>query len=169
MFVCWGIVVCSASAIGSQPIAWVYVGILRNVLQSISWCLPRICGMFATCSFSVCYIFALQKYGFCGAKVWFLTCKKGVFELQKYGFCFLNVALLQSVRHVFAICSPHCCNPFATYSPNVRYIVAIRLPRIRRMSPHCCNPFATFSLSVSSAFASVRHIVAIRLPRFRTS
>ena len=98
-----------------------------------------------------------------------LTCKKGVFELQKYGFCFLNVALLQSVRHVFAICSPHCCNPFATYSPNVRYIVAIRLPRIRRMSPHCCNPFATFSLSVSSAFASVRHIVAIRLPRFRTS
>ena len=45
-------------------------------------------GTFATCSFSVCYIFALQKYGFCGAKVWFLSCKKGVFELQKYGFCF---------------------------------------------------------------------------------
>ena len=87
MFVCWGIVVrsandaacfaafwqtvsnvwqsvLSASAIGSQPISWVYVGILRSVLQSISGCTPRICGMFATCSFSVCYIFALQKYGF---------------------------------------------------------------------------------------------------------
>ena len=72
MFVCWGIVVrsandaacfaafwqtvsnvwqsvLSASAIGSQPISWVYVGILRSVLQSISGCTPRICGMFATC------------------------------------------------------------------------------------------------------------------------
>lgn len=102
----------------SQPISWVYVGILRNVLQSISGCSPRICGMFATCSFSVCYIFALQKYGFWRAKVWFLTCKKGVFELQKYGFCFLNVALLQSVRRVFAECS---------------HIVAICSPRIRNL------------------------------------
>lgn len=163
MFVCWCIIVrsandaaCfaalwqtvsnvwqfvrSASAIGSHPILWVYVGILRNVLQSISGCSPRICGMFATCSFSVCYIFALQKYGFCRAKVWFLTCKKGVFELQKYGFCFLNVALLQSVHHAFAECSPHCCNSFATYPQ-----------------------------SVSSAFASVRHVVAIRQQRIRTS
>ena len=47
-------------------------------------------GTFATCSFSVCYIFALQKYGFCGAKVWFLSCKKVVFTLQKVGFCFAN-------------------------------------------------------------------------------
>ena len=32
-------------------------------------------------------VFALQKYGFCIAKVWFLACKKGVFGVQKYGFC----------------------------------------------------------------------------------
>ena len=57
--------------------------------------------MFATCSFSVHYIFAIQKYGFCRAKVWFLSCKKGVFTLQKYGFCFLNVMLLQIGRNVF--------------------------------------------------------------------
>ena len=148
MFVCWCIVVrsandaaCfaalwqtvsnvwqsvrSASAIGSQPIAWVYVGILgsvrnpfRGVRHAFAIRSEYIHGMFATCSFSVCYIFALQKYSFCGAKVWFLTCKKGVFELQKYGFCFLNVALLQSVRHAFAEC---------------RHIVAIRLPRIRNL------------------------------------
>ena len=44
-------------------------------------------GTFATCSLSVCYIIAIQKYGFCRAKVWFLACKKGVFGVQKYGFC----------------------------------------------------------------------------------
>ena len=57
--------------------------------------------VFATCSLSVCYIFTIQKYGFCVAKVWFLSCKKGVFTLQKYGFCFLNVMLLQIGRNVF--------------------------------------------------------------------
>ena len=36
--------------------------------------------MFVTCSLSVCYIIAIQKYGFCTPKVWFLACKKGVFE-----------------------------------------------------------------------------------------
>ena len=143
----------SASAIGSQPISWVYVGILRSVRNQFRGCSPRICGMFATCSFSVCYIFALQKYGFCRAKVWFLTCKKGVFELQKYGFCFLNVALLQFVRHAFAECSPHCCNSFATHSPNVRHIVAIRSPRIRNLSAAHSHPSATLLQSVSSAFA----------------
>ena len=112
-------------------------------------------GTFATCSFSVCYIFALQKYGFCGAKVWFLTCKKGVFELQKYGFCFLNVALLQFVRHAFVECPQHCCKLFATLSQFVCHAFAI-------CSPHCCNPFATHS-------QFVRHVVAICLPRFRTS
>ncbi len=102
-------------------------GYIAGYSQPISGCSPRICGMFATCSFSVCYIFALQKYGFCRAKVWFLTCKKGVFELQKYGFCFLNVALLQFVRHVFAECPPHCCNPFATFSHLISSVVAICL------------------------------------------
>ena len=63
--------------------------------------------MFATCSLSVCYIFAMQKYGFCARKVWFLACKKGVFTLQKYGFCFLNVGLLQFVRNVIAIRQQH--------------------------------------------------------------
>ena len=64
-------------------------------------------------SLSVCYIFAVQKYGFCVAKVWFLACKKGVFTLQKYGFCFLNVVLLQFVWNVMAICQQHFGNPFA--------------------------------------------------------
>ena len=39
-------------------------GYIAECSQPISGCSPRICGMFATCSFSVCYIFALQKYGF---------------------------------------------------------------------------------------------------------
>ena len=64
-------------------------------------CWLGIHGMFATCSLSVRYIFAIQKYGFCVAKVWFLSCKKGVFTLQKYGFCFLNVMLLQIGCNVF--------------------------------------------------------------------
>ena len=42
----------------SVPYAW------RSVSQPVSWVFARICGTFATCSFSVCYIFALQKYGF---------------------------------------------------------------------------------------------------------
>ena len=108
-------------------------GYIAGYSQPISGCSPRICGTFATCSFSVCYIFALQKYGFCGAKVWFLSCKKGVFELQKYGFCFLNVALLQFVRHAFVECSQHCCKLFATLLQSVRHVVAIRSPRIRNL------------------------------------
>ena len=32
-------------------------------------------------------VFALQKYGFWRAKVWFLACKKGGVGVQKYGFC----------------------------------------------------------------------------------
>ena len=43
-------------------------------------------GTFATCSFSVCYIFAMQKYGFCDTKVWFLACKNPLFTLQKPPF-----------------------------------------------------------------------------------
>ena len=77
--------------------------------------------MFATCSLSVCYIFAMQKYGFCVAKVWFLACKKGVFTLQKYGFCFLNVGLLQFVWNVMAIRQQHFGNPSAAVG--VRFIV----------------------------------------------
>ena len=110
---------------------WVYCGMFCNPFRGVRHAFAirseYIHGMFATCSFSVCYIFALQKYGFCRAKVWFLTCKKGVFELQKYGFCFLNVALLQFVRHVFAECPPHCCNPFATFSHLISSVVAICL------------------------------------------
>ena len=43
-------------------------------------------GTFATCSFSVCYIFAMQKYGFCATKVWFLRHKSMVFGVQKPPF-----------------------------------------------------------------------------------
>ncbi len=76
--------------------------------------------MFATCSLSVCYIFAMQKYGFCTRKVWFLACKKGVFTLQKYGFCFLNVGLLQFVWNVITIRQQHFGNLSAAVG--VRFI-----------------------------------------------
>ena len=82
-------------------VSWLNVYILRSVRWAFRGCWLGIHGMFATCSLSVCYIFAIQKYGFCRAKVWFLACKKGVFVLQKYGFCFLNVMLLQIGRNVF--------------------------------------------------------------------
>lgn len=54
---------------------------------------------------------------------------------------------------IVAICSPRICGMFATLLQIVRNIVAIRSPRIRRMSPHCCNPFATFSHLISSVVA----------------
>ena len=82
-------------------ISWVNVYILRSVRGLFRGCWLGIHRMFATCSLSVRYIFAIQKYGFCVAKVWFLAYKKGVFALQKYGFCFLNVMLLQIGRNVF--------------------------------------------------------------------
>ena len=82
-------------------VSWLNVYILRSVRGLFRGCWLGIHGMFATCSLSVRYIFAIQKYGFCVAKVWFLSCKKGVFTLQKYGFCFLNVMLLQIGCNVF--------------------------------------------------------------------
>jgi len=82
-------------------VSWLNVYILRSVRWAFRGCWLGIHGMFATCSLSVRYIFAMQKYGFCVAKVWFLAYKKGVFALQKYGFCFLNVMLLQIGRNVF--------------------------------------------------------------------
>lgn len=138
-------------------------GYIAGYSQPISWCSPRICGMFATCSFSVFYIFALQKYGFCRAKVWFLTCKKGVFELQKYGFCFLNVALLQSVRRVFAECSPHCCNLFATYPQSVSSAFASVTTLLQSVchvfAPHkqrCCNLFTSKKPKLSMCIEAFR-------------
>ena len=79
----------------------VCVALLWNIRHAFAICLKHIHGMFATCSLSVCYIFAMQKYGFCAAKVWFLACKNPLFALQKYGFCFLNIVLLQIGRNVF--------------------------------------------------------------------
>ena len=102
--------------------------------------------MFATCSLSVCYIFAVQKYGFCVAKVWFLACKKGVFTLQKYGFCFLNVGLLQFVWNVMAIRSQRNGNPSAALSQSV----SSRRGPIYRARIYL---FATHLQSVSNIFA----------------
>jgi len=70
------------------------VVLLQIVRWVFSWVNVDIHGMFATCSFCVCYIFTEQKYGFCRVKVWFLACKKWVFALQKYGFCFLRECFL---------------------------------------------------------------------------
>ena len=85
----------------SLRISWVNVDILQSVSWVFLWGALIFCGMFATCSFCVCYIFAKQKYGFWRVKTPFLACKKWVFTLQKYGFCFLNVMLLQIGCNVF--------------------------------------------------------------------
>ena len=76
----------SASAIGSQPISWVYVGILRNVLQSISGCSPRICNPFRIHSRNVRNVFVFCMLHIRITKVWFLRCKSMVFDVQKGGF-----------------------------------------------------------------------------------
>ena len=62
----------SASAIGSQPISWVHVGILRNVLQSISGCSPRICNPFRIHSRNVRNVIAIcqQHFGNPSATFW---------------------------------------------------------------------------------------------------
>ena len=143
----------SASAIGSQPISWVYVGILRSVLQSISWYSPRIRNPFRIHSRNVRNVFVFCMLHIRITKVWFLTCKSMVFDVQKYGFCFLNVALLQFVRHAFVECSQHCCKLFATLLQSVRHIVAIRSPRIRNLSAAHSHPFATLLQSVCHVFA----------------
>ena len=66
------------------------LGVFVDILRSVSWefrgWMWIFCGVFATCSFCVCYIFTEQKYGFCRVKVWFLACKKGVFTTQKVVF-----------------------------------------------------------------------------------
>ena len=84
-------------------ISWVNVDILRSVSWVFLWGALIFCGMFATCSFCVCYIFAKQKYGFWRVKTPFLACKSMVFTLQKYGFCFLNVMLLQIGSNIFRV------------------------------------------------------------------
>ena len=56
---------------------------IRNAFAIRLKCLH---GTFATYSFSVCYIFTMQKYGFCATKVWFLACKNPLFTLQKPPF-----------------------------------------------------------------------------------
>ena len=106
--------------------------------------------MFATCSLSVCYIFAVQKYGFCVTKVWFLACKKGVFVLQKYGFCFLNVGLLQFVRNVMAIRSQRNGNPSATFWQSVSNILAIR-------QQYFGNPFVAVGSDLLRPHIYIRH------------
>ena len=69
-------------------ISWINMAHLWSIHNIFAICLKCIHGVFATSSLSVCYIIAIQKHGFCNAKVWFLACKKGVFTLQKYGSCF---------------------------------------------------------------------------------
>ena len=169
MFVCWGIVVRSAEwcsvfrsvladrqqclAIRSQhycrPSAAVGVRFIVphiRIRHAFAIRSEYIHGTFATCSFSACYIFAMQKYGFWRAKVWFLVCKKGVFELQKYGFCFFECCIVairsQSIRRMFA-----------TLLQFVRHASAICKQRIRIRPPRCCNPFATFWHFISSVVA----------------
>lgn len=78
----------SVFAIGSQPISWVYVGILRgirNPFRGVRHAFversQRVRFLYVTYSHYKSMVFAVQKYGFCRAKRWFLHCKKWVFVL----------------------------------------------------------------------------------------
>ena len=65
---------------------------IRNAFAIRLKCLH---GTFATCSFSVCYIFAMQKYGFCATKVWFLRHKSMVFGVQNPPFYIAKTPFLK--------------------------------------------------------------------------
>ena len=98
--------------------------------------------MFATCSLSVCYIFAVQKYGFWRAKRGFLHCKSMVFAKQKGGFYFLASALLQ------------CCYILAAFY-SVYFSVTITIlvfPRCVRFVCLCCQKPVAFVPFVPSQF-----------------
>ena len=79
----------------------VYVGILRNVLQSISWCSPRIRNPFRIHSRNVCNVFVFCMLHIRITKVWFLRCKSMVFVVQKYGFCRAKRGFLSYKSMVF--------------------------------------------------------------------
>ena len=68
----------------------------------------------------------MRKVGICGAKVWYLRCKKWVFALRKVGFvvrkvgiCGAKVWFFVGVRVYIAICSQRCCRPSAALSQSV--------------------------------------------------
>ena len=76
-------------------ISWINMAHLWSIHNIFANCLKCTHGVFATYSLSVCYIIAIQNYGFCNAKLWFLACKKGflqcksmVFVIRKYGSSF---------------------------------------------------------------------------------
>ena len=87
VFVGYFVCECGHFAVCFVAISWINMAHLWSIHNIFAICLKCIHGTFATSSLSVCYIIAIQKYGFCRAKVWFLACKKGVFGVQKYGFC----------------------------------------------------------------------------------
>ena len=64
-------------------------------------------------------VFVVQKYGFCGVKVWFLRCESMVFVVRKYGVCSVKVWCFVGVRVYIAICSQRCCRPSAALSQSV--------------------------------------------------
>lgn len=69
----------SASAISSQPISWVYVGILRSVRHAFAERSQRVRFLYVTYSHYKSMVFDVQKYGFWGAKRGFLSYKSMVF------------------------------------------------------------------------------------------
>ena len=104
------------AAVGSRFIvpAYTYSPRIRNPLghiwQSVSSIIAirseYIHVMFATCSFSVSYIFAMQKYVFWRVKTPFLHCKNPLFGVQEVGFC---KALISRWLHCFCV-SGRCSN-----------------------------------------------------------
>ena len=65
-------------------------------------------------------VFALQKYGFWRAKTILLACKNHTFAMQKGGFCIAKVWFLFFECCVVAICSQCYRNPSATFWQSVR-------------------------------------------------
>ena len=82
-------------------ISWINMAHLWSIHNIFANWLKCIHGVFATYSLSVCYIIAIQKYGFCIAKVWFLACKKGVFALQEVGFYIAKSGFLHAKNPLF--------------------------------------------------------------------
>ena len=140
----------------SQPISWVYVGILRSVLQSISGYSPRIRNPFRIHSRNVCNVFVFCMLHIRITKVWFLTCKSMVFDVQKGGFWVTKVWFLFFECCIVAIRSPRICNLSATLLQSVCHVFA---PHKQR----CCNPFATFSHLISSVVAICLQVKSLNL------
>ena len=109
-------------------------------------------------------VFALQKYGFCRAKRWFLHCKKWVFVLLTINIRGTTTVLVLYEHYVTANCSPR--NWQSVSSRRGRFIVPVYTcsPHIRKTLGHICNPFETHLCNVRNVFViCVLHIRRVKV------